>query len=69
MQIFKNLEPSEGSALAIEQGPRTVAPLKGKLLPDKVALDFFRNSKTYNHSFRVLEPYKKDLGPKILLDT
>ena len=32
----KNLEPSEGSALAIEQGPRTVAPLEGKLQLDRV---------------------------------
>ena len=30
LQKIKNLEPSEGSALAMEQGPRTVAPLEGK---------------------------------------
>ena len=36
LQKFKNLEPSEWSALAMEQAPRTVAPLEGKLQPDRV---------------------------------
>ena len=36
LQKFKNLEPSEWSALAMEQWPRTVAPLEGKLHPVKV---------------------------------
>ena len=36
LQKFKNLEPSEWSALAMEQWPRTLAPLEGKLQPDKV---------------------------------
>ena len=31
LQKFKNLEPSEWSVLAMEQGPRTVAPLEGML--------------------------------------
>ena len=37
LQKFKNLEPSEWSALAMEQAPRTVAPLEGKLQPDRVS--------------------------------
>ena len=36
LQKFKNLEPSEENALAMEQGPRIVAPLEGKLQPDRV---------------------------------
>ena len=36
LQKFKNLEPSEWSALAMEQWPRTLAPLEGKLQPDRV---------------------------------
>ena len=36
LQKFKNLEPSEWSALAMEQAPRTVAPLEGKLQPVRV---------------------------------
>lgn len=34
VQKFKNLEPTEGSALAVEKGPMTVAPLEGKLQQD-----------------------------------
>ena len=34
-QKFKNLEPSEWSALAMEQAPRTVAPLEGKQQLDR----------------------------------
>ena len=36
LQKFKNPEPSEWSALAMEQAPRTVGPLEGKLQPDRV---------------------------------
>ena len=38
MQKFKNLEPSELSVLAMEQAPRTVAPVApvGKLQSDRV---------------------------------
>ena len=36
LQKFKNLEPSEWSALAMKQAPRTVAPLEGKLQLDRV---------------------------------
>ena len=33
---FENLEATEGSALAIEKRPRTVALLEGKLQPDRM---------------------------------
>ena len=40
LQKFKNPEPSEWSALAMEQAPRTVGPLEGKLQPDRVSRIF-----------------------------
>ena len=57
LQKFKNLEPSEWSALAMEQAPRTVAPLEGKLQPDRVG----KHHRIFTN-FALKWPY---LGPEI----